>query len=314
MKKLEVLNKIESNLYDYNKENHLKGLLTSSHYSTLSKQILDSIRRIEYVRAVGKNTISVLRANPHSDIFDPIRAAWWHKNNGNYDEACWLVFLSTHFGKNKKTGWRLCKDIYGGLGEKKWDWESISENIENFKKWYENAYIEICNDNIQRSFGNHRKYETLKPYGKRSLPKVIESYVKWIGGSKSHLARFSEAEAIIGQTISPEGLFDILYKDMKSVVSFGRTAKFDYLTMLTKIGLIELDPKDLYLSGATGPLSGSKLLLFNDKKHPISINNLNDELYKLSQIIPVKNLKMQIMEDALCNWQKSPDIYKYFGG
>ncbi|HFG2021903.1 TPA: hypothetical protein ACGF54_003024 [Vibrio cholerae] len=23
---------------------------------------------------------------------------------------------------------------------------------------------------------------------------------------------------------------------------------------------------------------------------------------------------MQIMEDALCNWQKSPDIYKYFGG
>ncbi|MGE9804433.1 hypothetical protein ACQP3L_27955 [Escherichia coli] len=25
-------------------------------------------------------------------------------------------------------------------------------------------------------------------------------------------------------------------------------------------------------------------------------------------------MRMQVIEDALCNWQKSPDRYVYFGG
>ncbi|QIA64751.1 hypothetical protein GT360_12435 [Vibrio astriarenae] len=277
-------------------------------------QILDSIRRIEYVTVIGTREISILRANPYSDFFDPLRAAWLQSKKGNYDEACWLVFLATHFGKSKKTGWKLCQDIYGGLGSKVWTWDLVSQDIEQFIEWYEKAYVIMCNDSIERQYGNHRKYETLKPNSKRAPHRVIESYVKWIGGSRSHEIRFSEPECIAGTKLSSEALFDVLYSSMKSVVSFGRTAKFDYLTMLAKVNLLDIDPKDLYLSGATGPLSGSKLVLFNDKKHNISINNLNNELYKLSQVIPAHKLKMQILEDALCNWQKSPSKYKYFGG
>ncbi|HCN6762943.1 TPA: hypothetical protein N6695_004577, partial [Escherichia coli] len=34
----------------------------------------------------------------------------------------------------------------------------------------------------------------------------------------------------------------------------------------------------------------------------------------LAAIIPAPYLRMQVIEDALCNWQKSPDRYVYFGG
>jgi hypothetical protein len=35
----------------------------------------------------------------------------------------------------------------------------------------------------------------------------------------------------------PRKAFDFLFHSMDSVVAFGRTAKFDYLTMLGKLGL-----------------------------------------------------------------------------
>jgi hypothetical protein len=44
-----------------------------------------------------------------------------------------------------------------------------------------------------------------------------------------------------------------LYSGLNAVISFGRTAKFDYLTMLKKTGLLEAEPGHAFLNGATGP-------------------------------------------------------------
>lgn len=86
-----------------NNECSLLGLTSNAHYETFAMQLIDSIRRIQYVEAINnKNNYSLLRMEPNSIHFDPLIAAKLHNEKGNYDEACWLIFLSTHFGKISK--------------------------------------------------------------------------------------------------------------------------------------------------------------------------------------------------------------------
>jgi hypothetical protein len=47
---------------------------------------------------------------------------------------------------------------------------------------------------------------------------------------------------------------------MRAVASFGRTARFDYLTMVGKLGLAGIEPGSTYMQGATGPFTGACLL------------------------------------------------------
>ncbi|HHL4704335.1 TPA: hypothetical protein ACQ7Z4_004429 [Escherichia coli] len=68
------------------------------------------------------------------------------------------------------------------------------------------------------------------------------------------------------------------------------------------------------MNGATGPLQGSRLLFSNSRTAGDTIDVLNEKLADLAAIIPAPYLRMQVIEDALCNWQKSPDRYVYFGG
>ena len=291
----------------------LQGLSTPAHYSTFAMQLIDSIRRIRYVEiTTGQSqVVTPLRAEPNSDYFDPLLAAKLHRDAGNYDEACWLIFLATHFGRNIRTKWQLCRDIYSGLGTRTWTWQDITSDFQGFSGWYDRASVELTRDSRLRQYGNHRKYETLRHNSRRAIPVVFRSYIDFIGQSGSHAARFSEAETI---ATTPQLLFALLYSNMRSVVSFGRTAKFDYLTMLKKTGLLDIEPGHLFRAGSTGPIKGCRLLFSNSKTNGDSLNVLNEKLTALSLILPVQHLQMQVLEDALCNWQKSPDQYRYFGG
>jgi hypothetical protein len=291
----------------------LLGLTTDSHYETLSKQLIDSVRRIKYIEVIGKRKISPLRANPHSELFDPLRAAWLFKQKGDRNEACWLIFLSTHFGKHKKLGWNLCADIYGGLGTAPWTWNRITADFNSFDEWYKKASLEMSKDNIQRKFGNHRKYESLRYESSRPLQKVVKSYIDWVGGSKDHEVRFLEASTLLS-TPTPHTLFDSLYRSMRGVNSFGRTARFDYLTMLAKFEVVKIDPLTLYLTGATGPKDGANMLFYGKKSSNDSVPLLNQKFNELALDLPISMLPSQVLEDALCNWQKSPSKYIYFGG
>ena len=47
---------------------------------------------------------------------------------------------------------------------------------------------------------------------------------------------------------------------MDALKRFGRTARFDYLTMVGKLGLANIAPGSPYMVGATGPLKGAALL------------------------------------------------------
>lgn len=298
----------------YEKEySKLMGLSENKYYETFARQLIDSVRRVEYVKVIGERNISKLRANPHSEMFDPLRAAWIHKTKGNVNEACWLIFLSTHFGKHQKLGWQLCADIYGGFGTTIWSWDKITSDFPSFDDWYKRVSLEFVRDNTTRKFGNHRKYESLRYDANRPMQKVFKSYVDWVGGSHDHEARFLEA-AYKNNISNPNTLFDSLYSSMRSVLSFGRTARFDYLTMLAKFNIVDIDPLTLYLTGATGPKDGVNLLFYGKKNSSDTVLALNEKINELAKELPIDKLSSQVLEDALCNWQKSPDRYVYFGG
>src|SRR5439155_3411674 len=89
-------------------------------------------------------------------------------------------------------------------------------------------------DGIPRQFGNHRKYESLDASSLRGPAAAFESYVQWVGPPRTHEMLIEEVRR---QTrADPRKTFDNLYHSM-TVASFGRTAKFDYLTMTGKLDL-----------------------------------------------------------------------------
>lgn len=99
---------------------------------------------------------------------------------------------------------------------------------------------------------------------------------------------------------------------MVAVASFGRTGQFDYLTMLAKLDLAEIEPGSTYMTGATGPLAGAHLL-FGTNSVTATPRQLDGWLVELEATLGVE-MGMQILEDSLCNWQKSPAQFVPFRG
>jgi hypothetical protein len=81
--------------------------------------------------------------------------------------------------------------------------------------------------------------------------------------------------------------------------------------MLGKLGLAPIVPGSAYLSGATGPLRGARLLFGGSVSAEISAKELESYLVDLDSQLAVG---MQVLEDSLCNWQKSPTKFISFRG
>ncbi len=286
---------------------HLPGIQSPEALDSFAHQILDSISRIQYFDAIRCRKISPERKNARSDLFDPISASILYMDEGSIEEAFWLAFLATHFGKNRTSGWRLARDVYGGLGyANPWTWASITNDIEGFRRWSVQFYSVMQNDGIVRKFGNHRKYESMNPRKSNSTMDVIVSYIHWVKKFGSHEELVRHAQQSVGT--EAKVLFEYLYKIMK-VRRFGRMGKFDYLTMLGKIGLCDIKPGSAYISESTGPRIGCRKLFGN-----ISLLEINNHLDQLEKRMSLGNMGMQVLEDAICNWQKSPSQYVRFRG
>ncbi|MBO0876130.1 MAG: hypothetical protein J2P19_22350 [Pseudonocardia sp.] len=92
---------------------------------------------------------------------------------------------------------------------------------------------------------------------------------------------------------------------------FGRTARFDYLTMLGKIGLAEVEPDCAHLVGSTGPQRGARLLLEGRKNGAPTAQLLEKRIASVQEAL---DISYDVLEDALCNWQKSPNSFVPFRG
>ncbi|AUX47581.1 hypothetical protein SOCE26_091030 [Sorangium cellulosum] len=296
----------------------LPGIRDAARRKTFVEQLTESIRRIKYITLISTRTISPLRADPTSDYFDPLKAALLHKRHDNIDEAFWLVFLSVHFGRHRRGGWRLCRDVYAGPGPAAWwTWKRITSDLQGFRTWLATQATAWKSDGVIRRFGNHHKYQSLDAWTKNGTGAAVESYVQWVRRHHNHIGLIADAQKQVGNI--PRDVFEYLYTSMDAVASFGRTAKFDCLTMVGKMALAPIEPGKTYLSGATGPLRGARLLFADDpdatvvppKMDRLTSARMEEWLVQLGAILDVG---MQELEDALCNWQKSPDKFVSFRG
>jgi hypothetical protein len=284
----------------------LPGIATEKNRRAFAEQLLESIHRVRFVSVLRTRGISVARTDPNNVLFDPLRAAILNMRQDNIEEAFWLVFIFVHFGKHLHAGWRYAREVYGRLGGPgRWDWANTSADTAGFRAWLEAHKVELRREGIPRGFGNHRKYESLDGYSANGTGAVVESYVAWVDPPRNHRELIDQAYN--GANGDPGMAFDSLYESMGAIARFGRTARFDYLTMLGKLGLAPIAPNSAYLKGATGPVKGAGLL-FGMNESPATLDQWLGELD--TELV----VGMQVLEDALCNWQKSPSLFKPFRG
>ncbi len=274
----------------------LLGLADLAHRESFVAQVIESTRRVRFVSVLRTRDISQRRSEPSNPgYFDPLRAAIVFHRQGQTEEAFWMVFFLVHFGKHKRGGWRYAREVYGALGgPHRWDWATTSADPARFRAWLASHQDAL---RISGGFGNHRKYQSLDAYSPTGTGAAVQTYVQWVGPPRTH-------EGLMNQVLqnargSPRVAFRELYHSMEQIASFGRTARFDYLTMLGKLGLANVEADSPYIQNSTGPIRGARLL-FGTPATPAQINQWLVELG--SEL----NLGMQVLEDALCNWQKSP--------
>ena len=150
------------------------------------------------------------------------------------------------------------------------------------------------------SFGqvrNHRKRESLNATSPNGTGAVVESYVRWVDPSRGHVELVDDAWRHAG---TAQGAFDELYESLDGVTRFGRLAKFDYLTNVGRVGLSPIVPGSTYMGGATGPRRGGQLLFG-------SSDSAKDLDRKLVDFDAELRVGFDVLEDALCNWAKSPE-------
>lgn len=284
----------------------LPGIAQPDRRAALVEQLVDSARRTLYFERIRQRLGDPCVADPNSLAFNPLRAAILQERAGERDDAFWLVFLFVHFGKNRRSDWHLIADIYGRLGSGPvWSWDAVTADVDAFRQWLDDNVEAIMNLEPHRGFGNHRKYESLDAWSSDGTGAVVASYANWVG-AQGHEARISQ---ITESAATPAARFALLYDAVRGVRRFGRTAAFDYCTTLAKLGFAAVEPSAACLSGATGPLKGARLLL--SPGEPASASALEAMLVPLREELGVG---FDVVEDALCNWQKSPAEFKPFRG
>ena len=282
----------------------LPGIASAAAKDTFVAQLVDSDRRRRFaLRVASSNPDPKVLGEPLS-AFDPHFGAVRCVLDGDFDEACWLVFLATHFGFHRRNRWALSGNFYRRLGVgQQWTWEAVSAEPAAVRAWLDSNRAALRS--AGGPFGNHRKYESLAGGTRVGTGEAIESYVEWVG--PSHRALFDDFCA----AGSAKESFAAAYRSMADVTRFGRTARFDYLTMLGKLGIVNLRPDKLCLQSSTGPLAAARLLVSGSAGVKTSAAELESYLCDLGDHL---GITFDILEDGLCNWQKSPRRFISFRG
>lgn len=288
----------------------LPGIESEVARGAFLEQVAESIHRVEYARIVARRDVHPCRSDPSSPMFDPVKGAIFHKRHGESDEAFWLVFIFVHFGKHLRDGYQLARDIYGRLGvTPPWTWLEVSRDPRAFRDWLHSQREVLRDKRVQRRFGNHRKYESLDARSAKGTGEAVETYVRWVSAFGTHERLVAATQRRVGT--NPKLVFRALYESMSAVKRFGRTARFDYLAMVGKLGLADIEPDSTYMVGQSGPIKGARLLFSGAADTKIRAHELDQWLIELDRQLRVG---MQVLEDALCNWQKSPTMFKPFRG
>ena len=278
----------------------LPGLTVPGAKAVLIEQILESQHRVDYIRRLRDRDVSELRADPRSSLFDPLKAAVVRQRAGDLEDALWFVFLFVHFGRHRRYPWAYARATYAGRSfAEPWDWRHVASDIDAFERWIATSTSRIRAGG--GGFGNHRKYERLEDTGR-----VVRSYLEWTDrGSQMERIRGSIALARGDR----QGAFAELYTSLEAVHRFGRMARLDYLSTIERLRLASIAPDRAYIEDATGPIRGAALLWRGDVDRRDAPRELDAHVTEFGSALAVGP---DVVEDAICNWQKSPDRFKPF--
>jgi hypothetical protein len=303
---------VERKLTEYSAlTRQLPGVSDRTNLHSLALQIKDSWHRVRYAERILQRPFSPERANPaNGQLFHPIKGSLVKMRSGDRDEAFWLVFLYTHFGRHKKLGWTLASEVYGGHdGGGLWSWIRVSREMQGFRNWLSNYAARVGERRPQIGFGNHRKFQSLDAWSSSGTGEAVSTYVSWVLEHGGHGALINQAlRAADGE---PRLAFDWLYREMSRVATFGRLGRFDYLCMVGKLKYGGIEPGRLYMQGATGPVVGVRLLL-GASAAAMTCAEMEIEMSRIERHLSLGPFGMQILEDSLCNWQKSPGEHSRF--
>jgi hypothetical protein len=203
------------------------------------------------------------------------------------EEAIWLAYLTTFFGPDERRHdtWRATRVVYSAFGSGRPTFSEVQSD--------DRLLPRLCHANAQlfRSLprGNHRKYEPKDADHKLGLLASVDSLLGLAARHGGLLRWFTDGT-------SPSDRFERLMSELR-IVSFGRTGRFDLLTLVGDLGVVELTAPRLYLKGATGPLEGARQ----------AIPGVRDEAEldrRLEKVVDAFGISGAVLEDALCNWQK----------
>lgn len=281
----------------------LPGITGPAERDALSMQIIASIRREDYFRLIQRRgPIPMSRADPSNSAFEAELGVVHYLQQGQFDEAAWLIFLMVYLAKPTE-GWTRLRDIYGKLGAGIWSWAAVSVDPRGFERWLATHWTQI-----RGKFGNHRKYESIDPSKARPMGPAIVEYVNWVMGNGGHAHLFGTIIRKAGN--DPHVIFDTFFHALP-IKGFGRLGRFDWVAMLARYEMIPAEAGSAYLKGATGPDSGARLLFLGNSKAGGSTTDLQGRLNLLGRHLGVG---MEVLEDAICNWQKQPKKFIHFRG
>jgi hypothetical protein len=292
--------------YEASKQS-LPGIRKAAHREAWVQQIISSLRRIEFISVMHQRDVAPNRIDPHSPLFDPLKGAVFLMRKGEIDEAIWLTFIATHFGKHASDGWILAANVFGSFGKGPiWTFERYTKLRGKFELMLKSNQLALSDPNISGRFSNHRQYQSKKA---ELIAHVFQTFHSWMSGGGGLISQIREIHKKKGQ--DPTVVFDELYRSMSNVYGFGRLGKFDFLTMIGKLQLAPVKPGSSYMQGATGPLAGAKLLFHGDTSAKVSAAVLGKRVDEIDDYLKIGK---QVLEDSLCNWQKHPDRFVYFRG
>ena len=244
------------------------------------------------MRSLSASHVDGACSDPGADSFNPLCGAVARNRRGDIEEACWLVFLAVAFGESADHGWHMATSAYRRADEAgMWDWDAVSSDTPAFRQWLGRNRYRFAGV----SFGNHRKRESLSD--RNGFGETVETYVWWVREQGMHADWIDSVR-------HRKDPFDALYRSMQGIRRFGRLARFDFLCCLESLAIIDFAPKRAYLQGATGPLVGARRLYGCPKGSWGGRPLVLDE--RLIELEGYLNVGFDVLEDALCEWQKQP--------
>jgi hypothetical protein len=272
----------------------LGNQIDSAKLNILARQTYDSIRRIRiYDTYKIKANDAVANQMSFSHTSNPFVLA--QRKDLSFQERVWVVYLATYFGKSKNSGWDLFKRASFKPDQSIIKFEQIKDDIDSYFKYLSSIdFFQGC------TFSNHRKYTAKELNGSKGLFRSIDYFVKNI------------------QIYCPEvemDFHDMFLLSIK-IPNFGRLAGFDFTSSLAKLDLNVKEPTSMYADHSTGPLQALGLLLKLTGNNTAIVyqRELGSDL--MSWFLTNSTIFMvgQVLEDAICNWQKNTTRYiRYVG-